>query len=339
VDAKPGTRVGGFVSFIDFGATVLNLAGVPVPEHMDGRPFLGRSVSLEEVNRRDEAFGYADRFDEKYDLCRSLRKGRYKYLRNFQAFYPDALQNNYRYKMLAYEEWRQLFHAGKLNPIQRAFFEPKAVEALYDVETDPHEVHNLAGDPAHAEMLKKLRGRLRERLASLPDLSLYPESVLVEEAVEDPVAFGKAHARTIAELIDVADLSLLPFAEARPKLEASLASPDPWKRYWALIACSCFGQQARELVPEAKKRLEDPEKLVQMRAAEFLGILGAADPRPTFTKVLNETRSPVVALLTLNSVVYFHDRRPNPLPFDPTKLTSVPQNGEVKRRLAYLAGE
>ena len=35
VDARPGSRVKGFVSFIDFGPTVLNLAGVRIPEGID----------------------------------------------------------------------------------------------------------------------------------------------------------------------------------------------------------------------------------------------------------------------------------------------------------------
>ena len=53
-----------------------NLAGVAVPDQVDGRPFLGTGITADEVNARDESFGYADRFDEKYDLVRTLRKGK-----------------------------------------------------------------------------------------------------------------------------------------------------------------------------------------------------------------------------------------------------------------------
>ena len=65
VDRKNGSRAQGFVSFIDFGPTVLNLAGAKVPEQMDGMPFLGKGITAGEVDARDECFGYADRFDEK----------------------------------------------------------------------------------------------------------------------------------------------------------------------------------------------------------------------------------------------------------------------------------
>jgi uncharacterized sulfatase len=336
VEMPRGSRVRGFVSFVDFGPTLLCLADLPVPEHVDGRPFLGPDVTLAEVNARDEAFGYADRFDEKYDLCRSLRKGRFKYIRNYQAFYPDGLQNNYRYKMLAYQEWRELYHDGKLNSIQRKFFEPKAVEALHDIQSDPHEVKNLAEDPAYADVLGDLRKRLQERVKGMPDLSFYPESFLVENALDAPVAFGRKHAKQIARLVDIADLSILPFAIARPKLERALASSDPWGRYWALIACSCFGEDAKALVPAAKQRLEDSELLVRVRAAEFLAIVGAADPRPTLCDVLNMTESPVEALLAFNTVVYVNDHLSG-YPFDMKQLDMTAKGGQVGRRIDYLS--
>jgi arylsulfatase A-like enzyme len=335
VDMPRGSRVQGFVSFADFGPTLLHLAGVPVPDHMDGRPFLGEGITLAELDRRDEAFGYADRFDEKYDLCRSLRKGRHKYIRHYQAFYPDALQNNYRYKMLAYQQWRKMDQEGKLNAVERQFFEPKPVEALYDVEADPHEVHNLAGDPACAKTLLDLRQRLRQRAKGLPDLSFFPESYLVEHALGNPVAFGREHAREIARLVDVADLSLLPFAEAKPALEKALASSSSWERYWALIACSCFGEEAKALVPAAKERLGDSEPLVRVRAAEFLAVVGAADPRPTLYDVLNTTEDPVKAALTLNTAVYVNDHLEG-LPFDLAQLRMHVDGDSVNRRLEYL---
>ena len=70
-DHERGTRTDGFVSFIDFGPTVLNLAGLSVPEDMDGSAFFGKGTTAKELSSRNEAFGYADRFDEKYDLVRT----------------------------------------------------------------------------------------------------------------------------------------------------------------------------------------------------------------------------------------------------------------------------
>ena len=276
---KAPARVNGFVSFVDFGPTLLHLAGIPVPGGVDGRPFLGAGVTADEVNGRDEAFGYADRFDEKYDLVRTLRKGRYEYVRSFEPFNFDGLRNNYRYKMLAYAEWLDLYKAGKLNPVERQFFEPRAPEALYDIEKDPYETQNLAVDPEYTKVLTVLRARLAERIRGMPDLSLFPESALVEEAFAGPVAFGVKYKARIAGLADVADLSLVSFAEGEGELRSALESKDPWARYWGLIVLSSHGRRAHSMVERAKQLADgDAEPLVRTRAAEFLGLIGA---RPT----------------------------------------------------------
>jgi arylsulfatase A-like enzyme len=138
VDLKRGEGTDGFVSFVDFGPTLLNLAGIELPGGIDGTPFLGRGITRKELAERDITYGYADRFDEKYDLVRSVRKGNMKYMRSYQPFNPDALQNNYRYLSPAYRQWRDMYRAGRLDPVRAAFFEPRDPEALYDLSAVPY---------------------------------------------------------------------------------------------------------------------------------------------------------------------------------------------------------
>ena len=334
IEVPVGSRVDGFVSFVDFGPTVLNLAGVDVPDYVDGKPFLGEGTSLAEVNQRQETFGYADRFDEKYDLVRSLRKGKWKYIRNYQAIYPDGLRNNYRYRMLAYQEWQDLHAARKLSPTQSAFFEPKPVEELYDLESDPWEIKNLASHAEHQEKLHEMRNRLTERVKKLPDLSFYPENVLVEEAANNPIQFGEDHADEISELIDVANLSLQAFADAEEPLQTAMSSDNPWKRYWALMVCSTFGDKAAPLTETARKLTSDSNLLVRLRAAEFLGLIKQDDPRPTIRQILKESTSPVVNLIVLNTVVFLEDDCG--YDFALTNESVPVKNDEVKRRTEYL---
>ena len=337
--AKRGSRVRGFVSFVDFGATLLRLAGLEVPPQVDGRPFLGEGVTLDALNARDEAFGYADRFDEKCDLVRTLRKGRFKYLRSYQPFNFDGLQNNYRYRMLAYVEWRRLFQGGKLNPVQRQFFEPRAPEALFDLEQDPHETVNLIGSGEHATIAAELRSRLATKVKAIADLSMFPESYLVSQGMADPSEFGRSRRQEVAELVAIADLSLRPFAEVRGQIEAALTSKRPWDRYWGLVTCSVHGQAAAALIPRAKRLASsDAERLVRVRAAEFLGLSGAADPRPVVLAALRETSSQVEANLILNTLVLLRDGQPG-YEFRVTEA-DVPgarnKRSNVRRRLDYL---
>ncbi|WP_442509693.1 sulfatase-like hydrolase/transferase [Novipirellula sp. SH528] len=342
VSRDAGTRTNGFVEFVDFGPTVLNLAGIVVPSGVDGKPFLGKGIDDAEVDARNEAFGYADRFDEKYDLVRTLRIGNIKYMRHFEPFYPDGLQNNYRYKMLAYEEWRRLFGEGKLNEVQSQFFRPKAAEALYDLEKDPHETHNLAGDPDAQTTLKKMRARLDQRLKSMPDLSFIPEAVLFETAMSNPTAFGQQHKARIAKLIDTANLALLSFAEAEDKLREAISDDDPWVRYWGLIAASSIGPSAEPLASVANDHLSDPEPLVALRAIELLALVTDKDVRPQLYQTLGRARNFPELLQVLNTAAYLNDFFGDRLTLDVDKVKSsikLDKKGEIKDRLDYFSAK
>ena len=341
--AQAGERIDGFVQFIDFGPTVLNLAGLEVPAGMDGRPFLGAGVELSELNARDEAFAYADRFDEKYDLVRSIRKGDWKYMRSYQPFNPDMTFTKYRFKALILEEWSELYREGELDATRAQYFEARAPEALFNLETDPHELTNLAEDPQYANVLADMRARLQAKVKSLPDLSFYPESYLIEAAWENPTAFGQAHASEIADLVDIAELNLLTFSEAESQVAQALNSSNPWHRYWALIVCSSFGEAAKGFVPRIQRMAnEDAENLVRVRAAEYLGLTGTGDPVAPLMASLKAASSKAEVLLVFNTMTVLKDS-PRAFHFDVSlgmlqKQLRKKTNNDIPNRIEYLAG-
>jgi uncharacterized sulfatase len=304
---------------------------------MDGKAFFGKGTAAKELASRDEAFGYADRFDEKYDFVRTLRKGNWKYIRNYQGFYPDGLQNNYRYRMLAFTEWRNLHKAGKLNAAQRQFFEARPAEQLFDLSKDPHEVNDVAKNPDNQTVLKEMRDRMTEKVKGIHDLSFYPESHMVAKALADGVAYGTLHAKEINRLVDIADLALIPFANARQSLAKAMQAKNPWVRYWACITAAAFGDVAKPLLADAKKLLSDDNLMVRVRAAEFLGSIKSIDPMPTLVGVLNESVSPQEVLLTFNTVVYLRDYRG--YAFDLSQIQLKTKAGESSRRMGYLSGK
>lgn len=336
----PGTKTETFVSFVDFGATVLNIAGIEIPKSMDGKPFIGENVNAKSIKNRDYTIGYADRFDEKYDMVRSLRKGKFKYIRNFQPFNPDGLMNDYRYKQLAYKEWNKLYKENKLNKVQSKFFEPKFPEELYDVENDPFETKNLVADPAFKSTLKELRKFLNSEMIKMNDLSLYPEYFLLKNAFENPKAFGESNKNSIKKYLSIADLELISFEKAAPKLQKYLNSIDPWERYWALNVCSSFGEKAQGFTEKIIQISNvDSELINKVKAAEFLGIIKAEDPSQVMMDALYDSNDKVEALLILNSIVLMRDFYGNyQFNIQEEKLKDVVKNGsQVKRRLAYLA--
>ena len=339
VSFKKGDKVDGFVSFVDFGATVLNLAGIPIPAGISGTPFLGSGISKEDVNSRDETFSYADRFDEKYDMVRAIRKGKYKYIRNFQPFNFDGLHNDYRYKQLAYQEWLQLYKDNKLNALQSKFFQTKPVEALYDVESDPYETKNLAELPEYKSVVGDLRSVLFSKMKNLPDLSLYPEFYLMNNSFGNPVQFGLDHKNDIADYLDIANLSLSAYSDIKDELKKKLESNDPWKRYWALIVSTAMCKDAADLLPIIMKISNNDDQLInRVRAAEFLGLSQLADPEPIILEALYASTDPAESLLILNSVVMLQD---GPFHYkfsiDQARMNeNVRAESQVGRRLQYL---
>ena len=305
---KPGMDVDGFVSFVDLGATILNIVGLDVPEQMDGTPFLDKDLTLEQLNERDSTYSYSDRNGEKCDMVRSYRKSKYKYIRNYQPFNADGIFHDYHFKMESYREWRRLYDLGELNDTQAAFFRRKPAEVLFNIEDDPYETNNLATDEAYQTVLEELRSDLIEIEKDLPDLSFYPEYYLIENSHANPVEFGQLHKAEIQQMVDIANLSLYPFESIKEDLNTALNSENEWFRYWGLIVCSSHLTKDSEMIAKAKQLAnEDTNLLVRMRAAEYLALIEEVHPREVYLDILSQSSIEMEAILILNSAIMLMD--------------------------------
>jgi len=142
------------VSFIDFGPTVLSLAGIRVPEYTQGQPFAG----FQKMRPREYIYAAKDRMDPAMDNRRAVRDKRYKYIRNYMPDRPYVQFLPYRDQMDLMQELFRYEKEGKLNNIQALWFQKsKPIEELYDTWEDPYEIHNLASDPRYNDILEKLR--------------------------------------------------------------------------------------------------------------------------------------------------------------------------------------
>ena len=193
------------VSLIDLGPTVLSLAKVEIPRHMQGQPFLGP-----QARPRKYVFAARDRHDEAYDMVRAVRDRRYKYIRHFYPEKPYLLWIPYRNKHPILQEMWRLHAEGELEGPQQLMFRcPRPPEELYDLETDPFEIHNLAGDPAHSPVLEGLRQALDQWREECGDLGEIPEEQLVARWWP-----GGVQPRTATPLF-------VPIAASNPGLEAA----------------------------------------------------------------------------------------------------------------------
>jgi arylsulfatase A-like enzyme len=170
----PGSVDDRVLMAIDLPPTMLYFAGSKIPRKMQGEPFLGSKAG----RPREYAFGARDRCDETVFRFRTVRDARHRYVRNFTPDRP-LLQSN-EYKEKSYPVWnllKELNAAGKLTPPQAALCAPTTpAEELYDLEADPHEIHNLIDSPEHAKVLQRLRRALDKWIDASNDQGREPEA-------------------------------------------------------------------------------------------------------------------------------------------------------------------
>jgi N-sulfoglucosamine sulfohydrolase len=175
---KPGTVNDQLISSIDFGPTVLSMAGVKVPSHMQGRPFLGNQTA----EPRQYVFGARDRVDESYDMIRSVRSKDYLYIRNFYPNEPFHIWVPYLNKMPIMQEMMRLDAEGKLNSAQKSWMaSTRPPEELYDVKADPFQLSNLAEDPQYKTTLAEMRLQQDNWAVTTNDLGRMNEPEMIEQ--------------------------------------------------------------------------------------------------------------------------------------------------------------
>ena len=194
----PGTipanrRVDDFVSVMDVGPTLLDLAGIPGLPQFDGQSFLKQLKSEQsgwiDPSRDSVMIGRERHFHTARDgnipyPMRAIRTKKHLYIRNFK---PDRWPMGNPYEAANIDDSDQLYAMGlKTTPaykdldgsLTKAFMlsrrdagkadayrwsltmHHRPLEELYDLHSDPHQLNNLAKAPEHAEVLKSLRERV-----------------------------------------------------------------------------------------------------------------------------------------------------------------------------------
>jgi uncharacterized sulfatase len=274
---RPGTVTDRLVSSIDFGPTVLNLAGLAVPPHMQGLPFLGAKRAAP----REFVYGARDRMDERYDIIRMVRDRRFQYIRNYEPLKTFYQYMNTPEQGATMRELRRLHASGQLNPVADQFFAPtKPVEELYDTVDDPHEIHNLAGDPRFAADLKRLREAHLTWVKETRDLGLIPEPILLEKQAVLGHQYGilrePGSEATADRIADISALASEPQADL-DALQAALGDPEPSVRYWAATGLGNRTPDSRRLASAVRPLLQDASAVNRVAAARALCRMGQPD--------------------------------------------------------------
>ena len=169
---RAGQVSASLVSSVDIAPTFLELAGVNVAPVFQGTSFV---PILDDPSATTRAFVFAEQNWHDYTAHKRLaRSASHAYVWNALPSYPgtppaDAVRSP------TYRAMLDLRRQGRLEPHQfDCFIAPRAVEELYDVDEDPHQLTNVVHEREHGGVLAKLKAELHRWKARTADWT--PES-------------------------------------------------------------------------------------------------------------------------------------------------------------------
>jgi arylsulfatase A-like enzyme len=268
--SAPGTRTDRLVSFDDFGPTVLSLADADIPSYMEGQPFLGRSAA----SPREYTYGHRDRVDEVHDLARSVRDKRFLYIRNYMPHlgynqptaWPDL--GEIRHEIYAHAK------TERMTDPQKHFASPtRPLEELYDCQTDPQNLENLASSPGYRSVLERIQKQLDKHLLDSRDLGFLPES-LAWSISEGSTLYQLARSSSEYQQTRLIKAASQVGQGVNEALLANLTHHDPGVRYWGAVGFSAAKSLSPKAIDALTETLDDSTPNVRIEAANALALHG-----------------------------------------------------------------
>lgn len=289
----PGTIEHRMVNLIDLGPSMLSLAGVDPPHHMHGISFLGPDSGP----TREFIHGARDRLDERFDMVRTVRSWKFRYVRNLMPWRPALQHVVYGEQNEILRDMRRLLAAGQLAPESAQWFSvPRNPEELYDLETDPWELVNLADRPEHQQTLQMLRDECDRWQIEVRDAHLLPE-IMLDEGEQQAgtrwqILHGPDGALRTAKLLDAAKQT----AQLNPLTAAVIAGSldsDPAVRWWQLTLLS-RAPRVDERIETLLQESKSSSVALSIAAAAGLARAGRSDESVNVLKAALKSRNEFV---------------------------------------------
>ena len=254
------------VNFVDLAPTVLSIAGVRPPAHMQGHAFAGNHQQASPKYM----FGFRGRMDERNDFIRTVTDGRYHYIRNYNPHFIYGQYVAYNFVTPSTAAWKRDFDKGILGEPQKQFWGLKPTEELYDLQNDPDEVSNLIGSPAVSKKLKELRTTLNEWCLEIRDVGFLPEGEIHSRS-NGTTPYEMGHndkLYPLKRIMTAANWATSKAFNDLPELKKYIDDDDSAVRYWAAVGILNRGAPAVAVsANELKILMDDASPYAQIAAA------------------------------------------------------------------------
>jgi len=306
-----GVTTDELIDFTDLAPTLVSLAGGELPEHLEGRPFLGgkRSVPVNHLHLS------SDRSDNGIDMVRSVTDGKFVYSRNYMPYIYEARYIRYMEIGEIKQHMRKDWAENKLNPLQKSLFEPRPAEFLFDIENDLWETKNLAEEPEFQPVLEKMRRLLKEEVLKSRDVMFLPEYEigLLSDSTTAYEFRLDAEKYPLEEIYEAASLAGFRGKEVAEKQLELLSDENPVIRYWAILGLR--SQNSEILKPFSEKILEamDDEypPVAVLASAIAYGIFNDKTAEENLKKFCAR-KNLDISLMAVYSLLYFEPEQRKP---------------------------
>jgi arylsulfatase A-like enzyme len=264
-----GATITSPVTLLDLAPTVLTIAGIEPPSHMQGTSLVGASTK-----RPRYAFGMRNRMDERYDMVRTVRDERFRYIRNYMPHRPHGQHMAFEWQMDSYRAFESEHLAGRLSAVQEHFFRERPAEEFYDLAADPDQIVNRIGAAEHRERIVAMRAALDEHMLSINDNGFIPEGSGLEgyDASRAPGAYP------LQRVLQLAGEAIQRDPQHVTKFSELLGDRNEVIRYWAAQGLLMLRDKASSSQPALEACLaKDASAQVRVVAAEALAGIGSTE--------------------------------------------------------------
>lgn len=177
-------RIDELVLSIDVAPTILSMAGIEVPDTMQGAD-LTALMEGETPEWREAAFGenlWSNIFGN--PRCETVRTANYRYIRYFKNDNLENRRNTKPEEIYTVPDYMAEDYRKSLTSTIQG--EPVVYEELFDTSVDPYEAVNLVNDPAYADVLTDLRAQCKLLVAEAKgDVNTPPSTIRIESKWTD----------------------------------------------------------------------------------------------------------------------------------------------------------
>lgn len=297
------------VDFTDLAPTLISLAGGEIPQHLEGRPFLGKERTAPPAH----LFLSSDRSDNGIDMVRTVTDGRFMYSRNYMPYINELRYIRYMEIGEIKQQMRNDLKDNRLNILQKSLFEPRPAEFLYDTQNDRWETTNLADDPRYEKILLQMRNLHREEVLTSRDIMFLPE-YSISQLPEATTAYQLRLDRKnylLEEIYEAASLSGFRSRSHTERQVALLQHDNPYVRFWAIMGLR--NQHPDDLISFGDyilQAMNDPYLPVAVAAASVAYSLTGKKEAEDRLKHLCTGNDNHITLMAIHMLLYTENRDP-----------------------------